>query len=375
MKRLIAVPVLGFSFLLLACVTAPERLALAPASFADLPGWQDDHQKEAVSAFARSCTALMKKPDDDALWQASCAALAQTSPSDDAAARAFFERYFAPYAASGSDGEEGLFTGYYEADLRGSRTKTRRYRFPLYARPHDLVTADLGLFKPEWKGKRITGKVTGSEFVPYDDRAAIEEGALKKRARVLLWVDDPVDAFFLSIQGSGRVRLPDRKIVHVGYDGANGRTYTAIGRALAEMGALEKPVTMNSIRAWLAENPDRAKDIMDTNKSYVFFRLIKGPGPLGAEGVALTPLRSLAIDPSFVPLGTPLWLVTETPDGMPLTRLMIAQDTGGAIKGVIRGDVFWGAGQDAAAMAGAMQSKGRYYFLLPKGVGEESPHE
>jgi membrane-bound lytic murein transglycosylase A len=357
---------LFLSFFLAACATSPQHLALTPLSFDEVPGWQEDHQKEAISALLRSCADLLKKADFSE-WQTACEALVQRPPENDRAARTFFETYFVPLAASGNEGEEGLFTGYYEADLKGAWHKTARYKYPLYAKPRDLVTADLGLFHSEWKGKRITGKVIKNQFVPYDERAAIESGSLKNRARVLLWVDDPIDAFFLAIQGSGRVRLPNGKTIHIGYDGANGRAYTAIGHVLAEKGALEKPITMQSIRIWLTENPAEAKNVMNTNESYVFFRRLKGSGPLGAEGVALTPERSLAIDPAFVTLGTPLWLTTTTPDGMPFDRLMIAQDTGGAIKGPIRGDVFFGAGSEAESMAGAMQSKGQYYLLMPKG--------
>jgi membrane-bound lytic murein transglycosylase A len=354
----------------------PEKLTLAPTIFGDLPGWQMDRQSEALPAFARSCAVLAKKPRDKDLgaagkagdWQEACTARAEVPLHNDAAARAYFERYFTPYAAAGNVDETGLFTGYYEAGLHGSLRKTKRYNVPLYARPRDLIDVDLGLFKPEWKGKHVAGKVDHAKLIPYDDRAAIEKHSLKKRARVLLWVDDPIDAFFLAIQGSGRVRLPGGHYVRVGYDGANGRAYVAIGRPLAEMGALAKPVTMPAIRAWLKENPDRADEVMNLNPSYVFFRRIKGEGPIGAQGVVLTPRRSLAVDPAFVPFGTPLWLDALDGTGASLRHLVIAQDTGGAIKGPVRGDFFWGAGDEAALQAGSMQSRGRYYLLLPKSV-------
>jgi membrane-bound lytic murein transglycosylase A len=250
--------------------------------------------------------------------------------------------------------------------------KTKHYHVPLYARPRDLINVDLGLFRPEWKGQHIAGKVAKTQLVPYDDRTEIEKNSLHGRTHVFLWVDDPIDAFFLAIQGSGRVRLPNGRFVRVGYDGANGRAYVAIGRVLAEMDEIEKPVTMQKIRAWLATHPGRAQEIMNKNPSYVFFRRITGDGPIGAEGVALTPRRSVAVDPAFVTLGVPLWLDASDGNGASVERLMIAQDTGGAIKGPVRGDFFWGAGQDAEAEAGAMQSKGRYYILLPKTVAVDA---
>jgi len=356
-------PVFWCLLFLASCAeVSPTGLTLTPVSFTDLPGWSDDRQSESLAAFARSCDKLTQKSTlyD---WRTVCAALNQVA-HDDAAARAFFEAYFKPYIVN--DGDDGLLTGYYEAELRGSSAPTAQFHVPLYVRPDDLVAVDLGLFKPEWKGQHIAGKVNDAKLIPYDDRAAIVANSLEGRAHVLLWVDDPVDAFFLEIQGSGRVQLEDGRMARIGYDSANGRAYIAIGRALAEMDEVQKPVTMQSIRAWLAAHPERAQEIMNLNPSYVFFHTLDGEGPVGAEGVALTPLRSLAVDPAFVSLGTPVWLETNTTDGAPLRRLVIAQDTGGAIKGPVRGDLFWGAGKDAEAQAGAMQSRGRYFILLPK---------
>ncbi|MGE3623610.1 MAG: murein transglycosylase A [Bdellovibrionales bacterium] len=368
----------GFLLLLAACagVAPPKKLGLEPVEFAELPGWNEDSPNEALAAFARSCAVLLKKPAGAAMgaagkagdWKKPCAALTSIPRSDPAAARAFFETYFTPHAASGADGNEGLFTGYYEAELYGSTKKTKRFHVPLYARPKDLVTVDLGLFRPEWKGQRILGKVDKTRFVPYDERAAIAKNPLPPRAEVLLWVDDPIGAFFLEIQGSGRVRMPDGSIRRIGYDGTNGRGYVAIGKPLAARGDIQKPVTMQKIRAWLSEHPVDRQAALNLNPSYVFFRKLEKDedGPIGAQGVALTPLRSLAVDPAYIPLGVPLWLATQNGDGKPIRRLVIAQDTGGAIKGAVRGDVFWGAGTEAEAEAGTMQSRGRYFLLLPK---------
>jgi membrane-bound lytic murein transglycosylase A len=372
---------LGFLLLLCACAVAPthpapEKLSLSPVEFADLPEWNADHVSEAVPALLHSCHALTHRspqavPDiagKASDWTAPCAALASLPPGDDAAASAFFENAFRPYAVAGNNGGEGLFTGYYEAELHGSSHRHGRFQTPLYARPRDLITADLGDFRPEWKGRHIAGKVEGTRLEPYDDREKIVRGSLKKRAEILLWVDDPVDAFFLAVQGSGRVRMTDGRIVRVGYDGANGQSYVAIGHVLADMGALKQPITMQSIRAWLNAHPEHADAVMNENPSYVFFRVLKTDQPIGAQGVPLTPRRSLAVDSSFLPLGVPLWLDTSDGKDAPLRRVVVAQDTGGAIKGPVRGDFFWGFGKDAEAEAGAMQSPGHYYVLLPKTV-------
>lgn len=336
-----------------------ERATLTPTSFSDLDGWQVDKLLEALAAFKLSCAKLEAKPD----WKNVCEA-AQKTPPTDTAARVFFEEEFIPYIVEGNNGKYGLFTGYYIPELRGSLRRGGVYQTPLYARPHDLVTADLGAFKTDLKGQKIAGKVQKGKLVPYDDRAAIAKGALKFRAKPVVWVDDPADAFFLEVQGSGRVRLTNGNFLTLGYDGANGRTYASIGRALADRCEIPIPVTMEDIRERL-DAPD-AQAIMNLNPSYVFFRRLPNENVLGAIGVALTPKRSLAVDPDFLNLGAPVWLDTTDGKGDVLQRLMIAQDTGGAIKGVVRGDFFWGAGDEAEAQAGSMQSRGRYYVLLPK---------
>jgi membrane-bound lytic murein transglycosylase A len=354
---------------------AREQLTLTPASFSDLEGWNTDKPAAALAAFRHSCKALSKKSGDASLgiggkvaaWQWACMDATKVPDSDDAA-RAYFQQWFRPFAASASSGDTGLFTGYYMPELSGSLVRTSTFKTPLYARPADLISVDLGAFKSELKGQHIVGKVSGTNFTPYDDRADISQGSLTDRAQTVAWVDDPVSAFFLEVQGSGRIRLNDGGIVPIGYDGANGRAYAAIGRIMADRGDVPRPVTMPSIRAWLAAHPDQAQQVMNANPSYVFFRRLPTDDAIGAEGVALTPERSLAVDPAFVPLGVPVWLDTTDGAGTPLRRLMVAQDTGGAIKGPVRGDFFWGAGDNAAAQAGAMQSHGRYFLLLPKTV-------
>jgi membrane-bound lytic murein transglycosylase A len=361
----------------------PDQLVLTPARFADLPGWREDAVEEALGTFLRSCVRLDRAEiraesslGTAAEWRDACAAAARVPRRDRGAARAFFESAFTPVAASNHGLRTGLFTGYYEPTLHGSRQPSARYNVPLYRRPPELVTVDLGLFREEWKGRRLAGRVVGRTFVPFADRAEIQTGALAGRGLELAWVDDPIDAFFLEIQGSGRIELAEGGVLRVGYAAQNGQAYFAIGRALVERGALKKEeVSLQSIRAWLLDHPREAPQVMARNRSYVFFDEIKGDGPLGAEGVALTPGRSLAVDLKYLSLGVPVWLdgkapaAHETSEGAPdrpLRRLLVAQDTGGAITGPVRGDVFWGYGEEAADVAGRMKHPGRVWLLLPR---------
>jgi membrane-bound lytic murein transglycosylase A len=359
----------------------PARLVLTPVGFADLPGWNADRHAEALPALRRTCTRLARLPDTqtigtDALagraadWRGVCAG-AQTLPPGDA--RQFFEANFRPFALSNNAERAGLFTGYYEPDLRGSLTRTARYSIPLYGRPDDLVTVDLGAFREELRGQRIAGRVESGALRPYEPRARIVEGALGQRGKPVVWVDDATEAFFLEVQGSGRVVLDDGRILRVGFAAQNGHPYVPIGRTLIERGALTREsVSMQSIKAWLAANPAEAAAIRNSNPSYVFFRLLEGDGPLGSEGVALTPGRSLAVDRNFLPMGVPVFLDADDPldPAARVQRLLMAQDTGGAIRGPVRGDVFWGPGRDAEERAGRMRSTGRAWLLLPREVAE-----
>jgi len=373
--------------ILTGCAGAPTEtgkkapLKLQAASFSDLDGWRADNHGAALEAFTKSCARILKNEGSKKFgshgvagtfgdWKEACTVVAQGRAA--ANPRAFFETYFQPWQASAGSETEGLFTGYYEAALRGSRTKQGPYQTPLHLRPQDLVMVNLGDFRPELKGQRIAGRVKSGQLKPYDDRAAIVGGALDKNNLDFVYVDDPIDAFFLQVQGSGRIVLDDGSTMRVGYAAQNGHPYYAIGRELIKRGELSKDdVSMQSIRAWMEKNPDKADELMNTNKSYVFFDTLKNDGgPVGGEGVSLTTERSLAIDHGLVPYGLPVWLQAEAPEGesKPLRRLMVAQDTGGAIIGAVRGDVYWGYGPEAEKRAGAMKSKGRYWFLLPKGV-------
>jgi membrane-bound lytic murein transglycosylase A len=291
--------------------------------------------------------------------------------------KAFFEAEFVPYRVVPSSGA-GLFTGYYEPQLRGSRTRQGPYQTPLYGTPADLVSVDLGLFRDSLKGQRIVGQVMNGRLAPYPARAEIEGSGLPQ-AKPLVYVDDAIDAFFLQIQGSGRIVLDDGSVVRAAYAAQNGHAYTAIGAVLIQRGELKREeVSMQSIRAWLAAHPDEAPEVMNANASYVFFseQALGDPnlGAAGAQGVPLTPEASLAVDLSLHALGVPLWLETTAPDpdatklDRPFERLMVAQDTGGAIRGAVRGDVYGGYSGDGASIAGRMRSDGRMTVLLPNSV-------
>lgn len=374
--------------LLAACETKPptpppDKLVLVGAEFGDLADWSSDRQGEALLALRRSCERLASLGDDAALgpdglagragdWRAACAEAATIAADDHDAARAFFERRFVPLAATNNGRAEGLFTGYFEPELRGSLRRDGRYSVPLYGRPADLVSVELGQFRDSLRGQRIAGRVDDGVLRPYATRAEIEAGAISGRATEIVWVDDPIDAFFLHVQGSGRIVLDSGEVLRVGYAAQNGHVYVPIGRELIARGALAREdVSMQSIRAWLLANPAEAERVMNQNPSYVFFRTLDGEGPLGSQGVVLTPGRSLAVDRTHLALGVPIWLDAEDPldPNARVRRLMVAQDTGGAIRGPVRGDVFWGHGADAAERAGRMRSSGRYWLLLPREVG------
>ena len=367
-------------------VTPPDRATLGPAQYGDLPGWSGDNPAGALTAFVRSCKVLTALPPQTPLgpgaiagqagsWRGVCrdARRIEDQGADDNAARRFFRRRFRPFLVSGPEGSTGLFTGYFEISLRGAWRRSQRFQVPLYRRPPDLVSVDLGAFRRSLRGKSIAGRVENGRLVPYADRGAIDNGALARKGLELLWLDDPVDAFFLHVQGSGRVEMTDGSVLRVGFAGKNGHAYSSIGRALIEMGEMERgAVTMQSIRAWLAANPAKARRLLARNRSYIFFRPIRGAGPIGSQGVPLTADRSIAVDRAFLPLGVPLFVAADDPAGKlpPVRRLMIAQDTGSAIRGAVRGDMFLGHGETAADAAGRTRMRGRYWILLPATLAE-----
>lgn len=361
---------------------AEEGLHLFPVAYSSLFGWEDDQIGEVLPALRKSCDKVKALPAMKQLgpsgvggyageWEKPCRILTSLQPNDHEGVRSFFEQYFQPFLASNPATEysaRGLFTGYFEIGLSGSRKKTARYSIPLLKRPSDLVMVDLGQFRDEWKGQRTAGRINSGRLVPYEDRAAIEDGALKHRNLELVWVDDPVGAFFLHIQGSGRISFEDGTVMRVGYDGQNGHVYSSVGRILIDRGEIApEKMSMQAIANWMRAHPKEGEKLRRANPSYVFFRQLDGSNPIGAQGVELTPGRSLAVDRSYLPLGLPIWLVTTDPKGEAphLARLLISQDTGGAIKGPVRGDIFWGFGEAAAKLAGTMKDFGSYFLLLP----------
>ncbi len=302
-------------------------------------------------------------------WLAACRAIPDAGATP-AEARAYFEDWFLPVALVAPEAAEGLFTGYYEAELEGALVPETDYQVPIYGRPSDLVEVRLSEFDEALPRKTVVGRVIDGRLKPYFARADIESGAIDDQQVELLWAKDLVDVFFLQVQGSGQVILPDGNRIRIGFAASNGLPFYAIGRALIDEGVIDrKSVSMQSIRSWLRENPVQAKELMHRNRRFIFFRILEGDGPVGAQGVALTPGRSLAVDPAYVPLGVPLWLETTYPaEDRPLRRVMVAQDTGSAIKGVVRGDFFWGSGDEALAYAGRMKQSGRVWLLLPRAL-------
>ncbi len=367
---------------------APEDtvLRLDLTTFDKVPGWKADKLSEALQAFLRSCEKLETLPPGRKLglstgdsrisdWLPICTDARLIRPGNEPEARYFFESRFDPHLVLNNANARGLFTGYYEPELRGAWQPDPTYRYPIYARPNDLISIDLGKFRPEMNEQRLAGRIEGARFVPYPTRADIEDGMLKGKQLELLWVDSAIDAFFLHIQGSGRVVFPDGTMVRLGYAGRNGHRYTPIGRELVAIGAIpEKKVSLDTIKKWLVANPLAGSEIMERNKSYIFFHLIDGDGPIGSQGVVLIAGRSLAVDKTHIPLGVPIWLNTSEPgkSNKPLRRLVIAQDTGSAIKGPVRGDLFFGFGQAAGFKAGRMKERGTFYLLLPKKNAPES---
>jgi len=341
---------------------------LKPAAWTELPGWGEDAAADAFSTFLRSCYALKSKPE----WQKVCADASTAPARDDASLRRFFESDFTPYAVANPDGSaEGTITGYYEPLLRGSRKQSAQYRFPVLSVPDDLLIVDLGELYPEVKSLRMRGRIDGRRVVPYYTRSEIETGKASVAGREILWVDDAVDLFFLQIQGSGKVALDTGEVVRVSYADQNGHPYRSVGRLLVERGELTlDQASMQGIKSWGSRNPDKLPELLNANASYVFFREqpASASGPSGALGVPLTAGRSVAVDPRAVPLGAPVFLSTTWPNStLPLNRLMMAQDTGGAIKGAVRADFYWGSGDEAGAQAGRMRQTGRIWVLLPNG--------
>ena len=353
---------------------APFSRTLQPANWSDLPGWSDDDVAAAWPAFMASCRGVASKPHGPS-WKRVCdlARAADGKPGHDP--RRFFESQLKPYAIQAADGNpSGLVTGYYEPLLRGSRTRAIGFEQPVRGVPDDLLTVDLSAVFPELKDKRVRGRLVGNKVVPYWSRGEIAARGDKLPAPTLLYVDDAVELFFLQVQGSGRVKLADGTMTRLNYADQNGYPYQSIGRILVERGEMKlAEASMQGIQAWARANPERLDELLNSNPSYVFFREAPNSkeGPVGALGVPLTAGRSIAVDPRSVPLGVPVFLATTRPNSnQALNRLVLAQDTGSAIKGAVRADFFWGFGKEAGEQAGRMKQSGRMWLLLPS---EDAP--
>ena len=351
-------------------------------AWADIPGWGIESMPDSWDTWVRTCGTLQRQPQRT--WQKACAEATRVARNDPDAQRRYFEANFTPYRLFNPDGSQsGLVTGYYEPLLLGSRKRTARFRHPLHAPPLDLVAVDLGETNPEIKDRRVRGRIVGGKdgkdgkdggrLVPYYARADIVNGTAPVKGREIAWVEDAVELFFLQVQGSGRIQLPDGSVMRVGYADHNGHPYRSIGRWLVDAGELSMDqASMQGIKGWVKKYPERANDLFNQNPAYVFFReMPAGPpdlGPNGSLGIPLKAGASIAVDPRAVPLGTPVWLSTTWPmSTRPLNRLVLAHDTGSAIRGAVRADFFWGFGAEAGEQAGRMKQPGAMWILWPNG--------
>lgn len=352
--------------------TKTPEIRLEKANYKKLKGWNADKLDGAVAAFKKSCSKIagnkaeyignaeikIKTKDYKKLCN-------KINDVHSKKYRQFFEKNFTPWLVVYNNSPEGKFTSYYESELHASYNKSKKYRFPVYGRPNDLIEINLRDFDPSLPAKRLVGRIENKRLVPYFTRDEITKKSLD--APVILWADSYVDIYVMQIQGSAVATLDDGSKVRIGYAENNGRDFKGIGSILLEKGLI-KPgnASMGNIKKWLKENYNEALVPMNQNHRYVFHRLTNADGPIGAQGVSLTAGRSLAVDKSFIPLGSLLWLETTGPDKEPINKLVVAQDIGGAIKGAVRGDYFWGSGDDSILeKAGKMNAKGQYYILLP----------
>jgi membrane-bound lytic murein transglycosylase A len=357
------------AMLLCACSISPPSLPVTSSRYqvrdwSALPGWQEQDPTAGFTAWRRGCEKLKNNP----LWADTCKSASSVTLNAQAV-RAFMEKNLQPLQLHNPDGSsQGLITGYYEPVYPGSHTRTDTARFPLYAEPLDLVTVSLESVYPDLQGKRLRGRLEGRKIVPYPSADAIRKNGVD--SPVLAWLTDPLDVQFMQIQGSGRVKLEDGSEIRLGYANQNGHPYKPIGRWLVEsqqMPAAE--VSMQRIRSWAAQNPEKLDTLLASNPSYVFFRRLpeSTEGPLGSLNVPLSAAHSIAVDPGMIALGSPVYLATTRPDnGNPLNVLVAAQDTGGAIRGQVRADYFWGTGPEAGELAGKMKQRGELWLLWPR---------
>lgn len=367
------------------------EIHLNPVAYSKLPGWNDAKLSDSFETFLASCKVFLKMGPQKAVgsefisltasdWYPACrAAMQLNKPYSSHMLRQFFQIWLVPVEFYDGQRLKGLFTGYYMSALKGSRTKTKKYNVPIYGLPDDIVVVYLNAFDPAFKSRKIVGRVVKHQLLPYYSRAEIDKGALKGKAPIIAWVDSPIDRLFLEIQGSGVIELRDGKPMHVGYAGQNGAPYTSVAGVLIKQGVMTRDnASMQGIRHYLEKHPEKIAPVLNQNKSFVFFEKSKTKDAFGTQGVALTPGYSMAVDTKWVPLGAPIWLHTTRPSrdakrqDLEFKRLMIAQDTGGAIRGPVRGDVYWGAGDKATTIAGRMKNAGHYWMLLPKEIARAS---
>jgi membrane-bound lytic murein transglycosylase A len=343
---------------------APETAGYEPRGFGDLPGWREAHLEPSLRAFVAGCARL-------AAMRRVCELGKTLPPGDEEVARRFFETEFVPYAlVSSESGDTGMITGYYEPIIEGSRNPTAVNKQPIFGVPDDLLVIDLSSVVPETRGLRLRGRLEGRRIVPYWSRGEIDARGTAFPAPVIAWSADPVELFFLQIQGSGQIQLDTGDLLRVGYAEQNGHPYRSLGSYLIDRGEmLLEQASMQGIKAWAAANPAKLRDALAQNPSYVFFRELPATdGPIGALNIPLHAERSIAVDRRFVPLGSPVYLATTYPlSDARLERLMAAHDTGGAIRGVVRADFFWGTGTDAGTQAGRMRQQGKLWLLWPAG--------
>jgi len=380
------VPILYSSLLLIlvlslsGCVTPPPEPGIGEAvDWNELPGWQQDKHAEAWPALLQQCRVLPKRKPQ---WEKLCLDAETIGNIDDETARLFFETAFTAHRINPSKKEDGspgtgLVTGYYEPLLNGSLYRSEQYRYPLYAVPDDLLRIDLAGLYPELSKMKLRGRVEGKKIVAYHDRATIDNEGSPLWGKELVWIDDPVAVFFLHIQGSGRIQMDDGSMMAVGYADQNGQPYTSIGKILIERDEIAREdISLFSIQKWLKQNPQQARALLEKNRSYIFFSIRENAeeNPRGSLNVPLTPSRSIAVDPGNIPLGSPVWLDTSYPHETDhtLQRLTFAQDTGGAIKGYARADMFWGNGEQAEKLAGEMKQPAELYVLLPRDESNQS---
>ncbi|MFO0326058.1 MAG: MltA domain-containing protein [Burkholderiales bacterium] len=361
-------------------IVAPEvpRGRLERADWRDLSAWSEDDPTDALTAFEQGCPALRTRAE----WQSVCAQAGTLvngkGKLDSRVAERFFRDNFQPFRVLNADETRtGTVTGYYEPLLHGSRTRTKVFRYPIYSQPQDLVVVDLAEVYADLKHRRLRGRLVDNKLVPYYDRAEIESARAPLRGLEIAWVDNAVELFFLQIQGSGQIQFPDGSRIRVGYAEQNGHPFRSLGGLLIRRGELRpEQASMQGIKAWAARHPRRLQQFMNAHPSYVFFTEwgVAGSGPIGTLGVPLTAERSIAVDPRVIPLGVPVFLSTTFPgSNKPLNRLMVAQDTGGAIAGAVRVDFFWGFGDAAGEIAGRMKQRGEKWVLLPIGYDPNTP--